>query len=378
MPVGSGVSAPLLGNASRVLIQSQANRFRMTDVLRFDLLGANEHMGTTLAASDGPLRNGASHWVNAKAENARKRARVEERDMAESKSGTRRRSSSGGSKRSSGSRKSSSNGSSGGSKRGSGTLQDEDEMEARENASSDLEQNDEDSDSGGGGGGGGSKEQESETGGKDMGRPPADEPDVFVDIPEVRVGELNIDVKKLEAHLALRAEVANLVNLVAGVHVGIDEVKIDLKDVEAQCMLKVRLENTYNILDRTLTTLDENPEIVQGLLETADSAVQETGGGLGDTLSSVGDGLSGTLSGLGDGISSMARKASPKKLLPSGNGGGGGGGASKASSNGAGKTALKVGLAGAVGFIGAVAASEASSGRLSRSPLRKALDKAKP
>ena len=115
----------------------------------------------------------------------------------------------------------------------------------------------------------------------------------------------------VEAHLALRAEVANLVNLVAGVHVGIDEVKIDLKDVDAQAMLKVRLENTYNILDRTLTTLDENPEIVQGLLETADTALQESGdigkqaikpggavsqigGGLGDTLGEVGQGLSGT------------------------------------------------------------------------------------
>ena len=33
-------------------------------------------------------------------------------------------------------------------------------------------------------------------------------------------------------------------------------------------MLKVRLENTYNILDRTLTTLDENPQVVEELLET--------------------------------------------------------------------------------------------------------------
>ena len=91
------------------------------------------------------------------------------------------------------------------------------------------------------------------------------------------MGELKIDVERLDAHLALRAEVANLVNLVAGVHVGVDKVMIDLKDVKAECELKVRLENTYNILDRTLTTLDENPDIVKGLLETADSAVETTG-----------------------------------------------------------------------------------------------------
>ena len=46
--------------------------------------------------------------------------------------------------------------------------------------------------------------QESQTGGKAMGRPPADEPDVFVVVPEVHVGELSIDVQRLEAHLALR------------------------------------------------------------------------------------------------------------------------------------------------------------------------------
>ena len=103
------------------------------------------------------------------------------------------------------------------------------------------------------------KAQEAETGGKQMGRPPADEPDVYVFVPQVKVGELCIDVERLEAHLALRTQVANLVNLVAGVHVAVDKVKIDIKDVEAECELKVRLENTYNILDRTLTTLDENP-----------------------------------------------------------------------------------------------------------------------
>ena len=59
--------------------------------------------------------------------------------------------------------------------------------------------------------GGMSKSEESQTGGKAMGRPPADEPDVYVYVPKVHVGELNIDVERLEAHLALRAEVAQTV-----------------------------------------------------------------------------------------------------------------------------------------------------------------------
>jgi hypothetical protein len=38
----------------------------------------------------------------------------------------------------------------------------------------------------------------------------------------------------------------------------------------AEARLKVRLENLYDILDRVLTTLDRNPEILEGLVQTLD------------------------------------------------------------------------------------------------------------
>jgi hypothetical protein len=202
--------------------------------------------------------------------------------------------------------------------------------------------------------GGMSKAEESETGGKAMGRPPADEPDVYVFVPEVHVGKLEIDVERLDAHLALQADVANLVKLVAGVHVGVDKVKIDLEDVTAECELKVRLENTYNILDRTLTTLDENPEIVQKLLETADSAVETTGqigqqatkpgGALSELTSGVGDTLGNLGNSIGDGLSTIAGKGSPKQLLS-------GEKSSNGSSNGSDFT-KRAAAAGAIGLIG--------------------------
>ncbi|MBV9366653.1 MAG: hypothetical protein JOY89_20645, partial [Solirubrobacterales bacterium] len=133
-----------------------------------------------------------------------------------------------------------------------------------------------------------------------------------MEVPNLHVGRLEIDVERLEAHLALRAQVANLVNLVAGVHVGVDKVKIEIEDVDASALLEVRLQNVYNILERTLTTIDENPEILQGVLETAGSAVEEVGeigseatkpggavssltSGVGDTLGNLGDTLSRTL-----------------------------------------------------------------------------------
>ena len=229
------------------------------------------------------------------------------------------------------------------------------------------------------------KAQEAQTGGMPMGLPPADEPDVYVYVPKVKVGELFVDVERLEAHLALRTQVANLVNLVAGVHVAVDTVKIDLKDVEAEAELKVRLENTYNILDRTLTTLDENPQVVEKLLETADTAVQETGQigreatRPGGAVSELGSGLTDSVSNLtgtlGDSLSSAAQKASPKRLL---SGNGGNGSRTSASSNGssAGRTAAIAGAAGLAGLLGTAFVGGGRSVQIRRrGPLEKVVDR---
>src|SRR5947207_3387072 len=119
--------------------------------------------------------------------------------------------------------------------------------------------------------------QDARSGSGMQGRNPSDEPDVFVDVPKVHVGEIYFDVEHLDAHLSLRAKVANLVQIVAGVNVHVGKVELDIKDVDAQAMLKVRLENLYDILDRTLTTLDRNPEILQTLLNTVGTAVDDIG-----------------------------------------------------------------------------------------------------
>ena len=91
------------------------------------------------------------------------------------------------------------------------------------------------------------------------GREPSHDPDVFVDIHTVKVEEVYVDVEHLEAHLALRAKLANLLQVVAGVHIHLGKVEVDIKGVEAQARLKVRLENLYDILDRALTTLSGFP-----------------------------------------------------------------------------------------------------------------------
>src|SRR5215218_1136514 len=131
------------------------------------------------------------------------------------------------------------------------------------------------------------------------GREPSHEPDVFVDIQKVKVDEIYVDVEQLEAHLALRAKVANLLQVVAGVHVHLGKVVVDIKGVEAQARLKVRLENLYDILDRALTTLDENPQILESLVNTVDDTLGDVGK-LGQKALGPGGAVSQTLSDVGE------------------------------------------------------------------------------
>jgi hypothetical protein len=107
--------------------------------------------------------------------------------------------------------------------------------------------------------------------------PTAGAPDVLLDIPSVRVGEISLSVEQLHARVALHAEVANLVRLDVGADVGIGKVELEIKDVEAQALLKVRLERVADILDRTLQTIDAHPEILDNLLKPVGEAVRELG-----------------------------------------------------------------------------------------------------
>jgi hypothetical protein len=205
-----------------------------------------------------------------------------------------------------------------------------------------------------------------ETGGKAMGRAPAEEPDVFVEVPNVHVGKLEIDVERLQAHLALRAQVANLVALVAGVHVDVDKVKINIEDVDASALLKVRLQNTYNILDRTLTTIDENPEILMGVVDTVGTGVEQVGeigkeatkpgGALSELTSGVGDTVGNLGDSLADTLTSVTDKVNPKRLLARS---GPGRQASKAGAQPSrdgklAKTAGRIAAGGAAGLLGSV------------------------
>lgn len=113
---------------------------------------------------------------------------------------------------------------------------------------------------------------------------PSAEPDVLLDVPNLKVEEITVEVDNLQARLNLEARLANLLHLNAGVEASIDKVKITIKGVEAQVLLKVRLDNVKEIIDRTLTTIDRNPEILERLLTTVDNTVDTVGGVANTTL----------------------------------------------------------------------------------------------
>lgn len=104
------------------------------------------------------------------------------------------------------------------------------------------------------------------------------EPDVVLDVPNLSVDEITLEVDNLRVHLALDARVANLLSLTAGADAAIDHVNLTIKGVQAEAHLVVRLDNVAAILDRTLTTIDRNPELLNRLLTTVDRTVGTVGG----------------------------------------------------------------------------------------------------
>lgn len=91
------------------------------------------------------------------------------------------------------------------------------------------------------------------------------DPDVLLSIPNLGVDHIGLEVDNLRAHVELHAKVLDLVELDVGADVSIEKVQLNIDNVRVQAMLKVRLDKVAEILDRVLTTIDRNPEILTNL-----------------------------------------------------------------------------------------------------------------
>src|SRR5215211_1554743 len=87
------------------------------------------------------------------------------------------------------------------------------------------------------------------------------EPDVLLDVPQLRVEEIILDVEDLRAHVSIQAEVLNLPRLSVGADVQLGGVHLEIKGVEAQALLMVRLDQVGDIINRVLATVGRSREI---------------------------------------------------------------------------------------------------------------------
>jgi len=131
-----------------------------------------------------------------------------------------------------------------------------------------------------------------------------DEPDVLLDVPVLKVEEINLEVEDLRARVSLQAEVLDLLKLNVGADVTLGRVGLEIKGVEAQALLKVRLDNVARILDRVLTTIDRNPQILENITKAVGSAVEDVGEGAGEAVEEIGGGARQAVGELGRGAGS--------------------------------------------------------------------------
>lgn len=143
-------------------------------------------------------------------------------------------------------------------------------------------------------------------------------PDVFLDVPTLKVDEIDLDVEDLRAHVSLRAEVLDLLRLNVGADVSLGRVHLGISGVEAQAQLTVRLHHVAQIIDRVLTTLDRNPELLHELARGVGSAVQDVGLGARHAVGEVGTGAGRAVQEVGRGAGTAVQDVGRARGPPCG------------------------------------------------------------
>lgn len=133
---------------------------------------------------------------------------------------------------------------------------------------------------------------------------PGNDPDVLLAVPVVKVDSIHLGVDDLEANVSLQAKVLELLDIDVGVEAHLGRVRIDIRGVEAQALLKVRLDHIAAIVDRVMTTLDRNPELVESIgraVEQVGAGAEETLGRTGEAAGEIGAGARKGVAGAGHG-----------------------------------------------------------------------------
>lgn len=104
---------------------------------------------------------------------------------------------------------------------------------------------------------------------------PGEDPDVLLDIPSLNVEELNLKAEQLRVRVSFGAELADMVKINVGLEAEVDGLELEAKGIEAEAQLKARLGNVRAIFSQVLSTLDNNPSLVQDLVGNPDRTADE-------------------------------------------------------------------------------------------------------
>ena len=119
-------------------------------------------------------------------------------------------------------------------------------------------------------------------------------PDVYLNVPNLSVGRIELDVDNLQADINLNANVASLVTINAGVALSVQNINLTIVDVQAELELIVRLGHLVDIVNRVFQSLDLNPLLIS-TLNNVTSVLQPIVGAI--------DGLLGTVTQSGTTLS---------------------------------------------------------------------------
>jgi hypothetical protein len=111
------------------------------------------------------------------------------------------------------------------------------------------------------------------------------EPDVFLDVPSLKVDEIDLEVEDLRVKVSFQADLADLVKINVGLEAELGRVKLKIEGVEAQAQLKARLDNVRAIFSDVLGSLEHNPQFFRDSSgpadQTTDSSQEATRNALG-------------------------------------------------------------------------------------------------
>ncbi|MET8833857.1 hypothetical protein ABZV78_08075 [Micromonospora sp. NPDC004540] len=107
--------------------------------------------------------------------------------------------------------------------------------------------------------------------------PTMSDPDVVLQVPHLRMDDVCVEGDDLDAHLSLRARLGSLLQLDVGMQARLGTVRIDLRGMTTEALLEVRLDELNGILDRALSTVDRNPQIIEAVVGTVDTTVDQEG-----------------------------------------------------------------------------------------------------